>query len=307
MASPSDEGMSAWCERHLGAPVAERLFERVHLSAAIGVRLHDGRQVVVKTRPYAGRLVACHQVQHDLHRAGFPCPRPLVAPTPLDGMTATAEEFVPGGSMMTNRGDMAELFAAALACLVSLAPAVGTIGTLEPAPAWVGWDHDDERPWPRPDDLDADLNEHPAPAWLTEAAQRIRVRLARSRLPYVVGHGDFESQNLRWDGSRLHVVHDWDSVVSRPEAAVAGAAAVVFRTTGASGEHTRVEDTDRFLTAYEAACGRNWTLEERQVAWASGVWVLAFNAKKESIRSPGGPSCRHLADEISERLGRAQA
>ncbi|MEW9555376.1 phosphotransferase [Nonomuraea sp. NPDC050783] len=307
MPSPSDESLSTWCERNLGAPVTERLFERAHLSAVIGVRLHDGKRVVVKTRPHAERLVACHQVQHHLHRAGFPCPRPLVAPTPLDATIATAEEFVLGGSMLTGRDDMPELFAAALARLIATAPTVDTIGTLTPAPPWVGWDHDDERPWPRPDDLDADLNDHPAPAWLTEAAQRVRSRLTGTRLPPVVGHGDFESQNLRWDDSRLHVVHDWDSVVSLPEAAVAGAAAAVFKTTNASGAHTRIDETERFLAAYEAAGGGTWNQEERRVAWAAGVWVLAFNAKKESVRMPNGPGQRQLAGEITERLRRAQA
>jgi hypothetical protein len=47
-------------------------------------------------------------------------------------------------------------------------------------------------------------------------------RLAGLRLAPVVGHADWESQNLRWDGVRPLAVHDWDSAVAQPEAVVAG-------------------------------------------------------------------------------------
>jgi hypothetical protein len=69
-----------WCRRWLGA--GEVLFTAGHLARVVGVRLTDGREVVVKVRPAAGRLAGCTDVQRALWEAGFPCPRPLAGPRP---------------------------------------------------------------------------------------------------------------------------------------------------------------------------------------------------------------------------------
>jgi hypothetical protein len=130
----------------------------------------------------------------------------------------------------------------------------------------------------------------------------VRARLAASRLPDVVGHGDFESQNTRWHGRELLVVHDWDSAVSRPEAALAGQASAVFGVTGAPGDTPVLKESEEFLNAYAEARGRPWTEEEREVAWAAGLWVLVFNAKKETVTVDEGPGYTHLSAEVAERL-----
>jgi Ser/Thr protein kinase RdoA (MazF antagonist) len=306
MQLPSAAALARWCVRHLGAPPTERLFTHAHLSVVWGVRLADGRRVVVKVRPHEARLAGCHAVQRHLYEAGFPCPEPLLGPTPLaDGM-ATAERLVPGGRLLAAGPRAPGLFAAALARLVATAPAAGTVPSLSPAPPWIGWDHGGPGVWPRPDDLDADLNALPEPAWLAGLARRVRDRLTGGALPEVVGHGDFESHNIRWDGTRLLAVHDWDSAVQRPEAAIAGAASAVFLEAGA-GRRVLLADSEAFLAAYEQARGRPWSAREREVAWAAGLWVLAFNAKKETVRRPGGPACAHLAAEARQRLRRAGA
>jgi hypothetical protein len=62
--------------------VAQTLFVRGNLSAAYGLRLKDGREVVVKLRPAAVRLAGCTAVQRHLWRAGFPCPEPIAGPLP---------------------------------------------------------------------------------------------------------------------------------------------------------------------------------------------------------------------------------
>lgn len=307
MLSVAREQLSDWCRDNLGSPVGEYLFEHVHLSVAAGVRLADGSEVVVKVRPFAERLHGCFEVQKHLHGRGFPCPEPLVAPTPLGALTATAERLVPGGALLAAREGAPALFAAALARLVGAAPAVADVSSLAPAPPWIGWDHDDTRTWPEPDDLDVDLNETPGPRWLDTTADRVRARLAASDLPDVVGHGDFESQNTRWRGNELLVVHDWDSAVSRPEAALAGQASAVFGVTGNPGDTPLLSESEEFLNAYAVARGRPWTAEEYEVAWSAGLWVLVFNAKKETVTVEGGPGYTHLAGEVAERLRLAGA
>lgn len=299
--------LAAWCCQWLGAGVAGVLFEAGHLSAVVGLRLADGREVVVKARPPAGRLAACVAVQRHLWAAGFPCPRPLAGPAPLGALLATAEAYVAGGVPLAPGSDAPRRFAGALARLVALAPPLAALPTLAPPPAWVWWDHDQPGIWPVPDDRDADLNAHAGPGWLDDAGRRARRRLARCDLPPVVGHCDWESQNLRWRDGRLHVAHDWDSVVARPEAAIAGAAAAVFTATGGPLTEATLAETAAFLDAYGLARGRPWAADERQVCWAAGLWVRAFNAKKAVVSGDARAILDRLAAEAAERLRLAGA
>jgi Phosphotransferase enzyme family len=295
------DALAAWCARWLGAPPTSVLFEVAHLSIVTGLRLADGREVVVKARPPAARLQACVHVQRHLWAAGFPCPEPLAGPHPLGTLSATAEAFVPGGTRLAPGADSPRLFAEALARLVRLAPPVTALPTLAPPPAWVCWDHDQPGTWPLPDDRDDDLNRYPEPIWLGEVVRRVRSRLAQCRQPPVVGHADWEEPNLRWLDRRLHVVHDWDSVVSRPEAALAGVTAAVCPACGGPGTAT-LEESAAFLEAYEQVRGQPWSVDEWQVCWAAGLWIRAYNAKKATLEGNGGELMERLASEAPERL-----
>ena len=51
-----EPGMAAWCRRWLGAEPVEVLFRAGYLSAVTGLRLADGRRVLVKARRPAERL-----------------------------------------------------------------------------------------------------------------------------------------------------------------------------------------------------------------------------------------------------------
>ncbi|MEU4227590.1 hypothetical protein AB0F17_25135 [Nonomuraea sp. NPDC026600] len=139
--------------------------------------------------------------------------------------------------------------------IVRLAPSPDAISSVAPAPPWVGWAHGSAGVWPWPDDMDVDLNSRPGPAWLDDLGRRVRDRLLAVRHAPVIGHGDWESQNLRWQGHQLHAVHDWDSVVCLPEPAIAGAAAAVFTETGGPLEAATIDETDRFLAVYAGAAG----------------------------------------------------
>ena len=296
-----DDALATWCARWLGAPPMSVLFEVAHLSVVTGLRLADGREVVIKARPPAARLQACVDVQRHLWAAGFPCPEPLAGPYPLGTLTATAEALVPGGTRLTPGTDSPWLFAEALAELVRLTPPVTALPTLAPPLAWVFWDHDQPGTWPLPDDRDDDLNCYPEPRWLEEVGRRVHCRLAECRQPPVVGHADWEESNLRWVDRRLHVVHDWDSVVSRPEAALAGIAAAVYPACGGPGTAT-LEESEAFLEAYEQVRGQPWSVDEWQVGWAAGLWTRAYNAKKATLEGDGGPLLERLASEAPERL-----
>lgn len=79
------ETLAVWCTRWLGSRPAVELFEAGYLSTVKGLRLTDGREVVVKVRPSESRLAGCAAVHRALWTAGFPCPEPLVDLQPLNG------------------------------------------------------------------------------------------------------------------------------------------------------------------------------------------------------------------------------
>jgi Phosphotransferase enzyme family len=292
--------LSEWCLRRLDSEPDRVLFEAGYLSQVVGLRLATGSEVVVKVRAWQERLIGCGQVQHSLSVGGFPAPRLLVGPERLRQLGVSAEALVHGGQLLPARRDSAVRFAEALARLVRTAPAPSSVGTLAPSPAWVGWDHAAEKLWPAPDDRDGDLNEHAEDRWLDETAAAAREQLRALDRPAVVGHGDWYSQNLRWINGRLHVVHDWDSVVAQPEAAIAGQAAAVWPGTGLPGEVATMRQSEDFLAAYERASGQSWTDQDVRAAWAAGLWTRAFDAKKASLVG-ADPAAALTKTEANER------
>jgi hypothetical protein len=267
----------------MGSEPEQVLFEAGYLSQVVGLRLGNGADIVVKARGWQERLIGCGQVQLSLSVGGFSAPSLLVPPERLGQLGVSAEALVLGGAMLATERHSAARFAEALALLVHSAPHPSTVSTLAPSPAWVGWDHAAEKLWPAPDDRVGDLNEHPGDRWLDEIAEAVRTLLLALDRPAVIGHGDWYSQNLRWIDRQLHVVHDWDSVVAQPEAAIAGQAAAIWPGTGLPGDVATVTQSEQFLTAYERASGHSWTDDEVRAAWAAGLWTRAFDAKKASL------------------------
>ena len=96
-------------------------------------------------------------------------------------------------------------------------------------------------------------------------------------------------------------MHDWDSVIAQPETAIVGLAAAVWPAAGAPGEAATVAQSADFIASYQQAAGRQWTGQEVQDAWAAGLWVRLFNAKKDAADG-GGPQLDRLVGEISDRL-----
>jgi hypothetical protein len=286
---------------HLGSPPADELFRSGYLSAVVGLRLADGREVVVKVRPASPRIAACVEVQRRLFLAGYPCPRPLTGAACFGGDVATAEAYIPGGAVLPGAGHAAWAFAEAFAWLIRLAPRPAEVSTLDPAPSWAAWNHAGAGLWPCPEDLDVNLNEVAGPEWIDDAGRRARDRLRAGESAAVIGHCDWLASNLRWRGDELLVVHDWDSVTADSEAVLAGFAAALYSAVGA-GELATVEDTERFLVAYCHARGREFSADELQRSWAAGVWTRAYDAKYQY--TAGQPITSLSENEARERLRR---
>jgi len=291
--------LAAWCETHLGSPAESELFRTGHLARVTGTRLANGREVVVKVRPAAPRIAACTEVQRRLFDSGYPCPQPLAGPAPLGEYEATAESYIAGGAVLPDSGRAAQPFAAALAQLVHLAPRPEQVSSLAPAPAWTAWNHSQGRLWPWPEDLDVDLNEVHGSGWIDAAGQAARQKLQEGQDQAVIGHGDWITDNLRWDGNRLLAAYDWDSLTADSEAVIAGLAAAIYLHPALA---TVIETRD-FLDAYATARGQPFRHGELQRCWAAGLWTRAFDAKCE--HAAGQPVISLTQDEAHERLRRA--
>jgi len=263
----------------------QTLFTSGNLASVRGLRLADGRTVVVKVRLAERRQAGCTAVQRQLWQAGFPCPEPLAGPLPL-GETryaVNAETLIADGAPYQAGAGKARVraFASLLARFISLAPSPDTVPGLAPTPAWIHWDHPYPGAWPPPDDRDIDLNSLPETAWLDDLGRAARDRLATTRAADpVVGHSDWESHNLDFRDGQPWAVHDWDSVASAAETVIVGVAAAMWPAGSAGSAGASLDQSQDFIDAYQQARGRGFSAREIEETWAAGLWIRTFNAKK---------------------------
>jgi hypothetical protein len=74
--------------------------------------------------------------------------------------------------------------------------------------------------------------------------------MSACREPLRAGHGDWESQNMRWAGESVVAVHDWDSVIAQPNVAIARLASAVWPVGAEYGQAATVEQSADFLTCW---------------------------------------------------------
>jgi hypothetical protein len=297
--------LPGWCLDHLGGEPAGVLFRLQQISMVFGLRLAGGAEVVVKARADDGRAVSCVAAQAGLAERGFPCARPLTPVVGVGSLAVHAEEFRPGGEVLHGDSpDVAVLYAGVFARLMAELADVAVAPPL-PSPPWVRWDHADSGVWPAIGSLD-NRDQSVVPAYVVEVAGRARGRILAAGLPCVLGHADFEAQNLRWHGREVWAVHDWDSLAWQPEAALAGAASGSFASAGPP-TLAPIESSEAFLAAYQDIRGRLFTAVEQEIAWAASLWIAAYNAREQALHGVTSLSGDALQAQAAERLRRAHA
>jgi hypothetical protein len=297
--------LPGWCVDRLGAAPIGVLFELHQIPAVFGLRLADGRDVVVKAREDEGRATSCVAAQARLAERGFPCARPLTPATRVGPLAVHAEEYRPGGDPLPGDSpDVAARCAAVFARLLAGLAGVAVPPPL-PNPRWVRWDHSDSPVWPAVRELD-ERDQGAVPWYVVDTAVRARERLLAAELPWVLGHGDFEAQNLRWRNGEVWTVHDWDSLAWQPEAALVGAASGAFAN-ATPPTLAPIRSSAAFLVAYQELRGRRFSKEEREVAWAASLWPAVHNARWEALHGDPPVCCEAVRAQAAERLRRAGA
>ena len=164
-----------------------------------------------------------------------------------------------------------------------------------PNPEWVRWDASARAPGGR------------GRAHLDRRRHRARSgKAGRLRPATRAGHADYEAQNIRWQSGEAHVVHDWDSLAWLPEAAIAGSAAGIFASHGAT-TLAPLENYEAFLRAYEDERGVPFSPAETEIAWAARIWEALHDARAELSYDRPTLSYERLKAERVERLTRAHA
>ena len=273
-----------FCGRHLGASIATVLFDLRGTHHVLGAVLDDGRQVVVKAHQAVQPrelLEAVVAVQRRHHEAGFPCPRPLAGPQPLGAGFGTAEELVDRGEPRdTHDPRLRRVVAELLAEHIEIARACG------PQPA-LARNFDlfaGEGLWPdRLHDPRFDFAGTAAGAeWIDQLAARARPLAASPGEP-IAAHMDWSGEHFRFEGERVTVVYDWDSLALRPEHHAVGAAAATFTANPALGVPIAPEpdEADAFVEQYSAARARPLSAADRERIAAVALFVIAYIARCE--------------------------
>lgn len=143
-------------------------FVDASVGVLFGIQLGDGRKVALKVHQVhsaADDLRAVQEAQAHLAAHGFPCPRPVIAPTSFLDRIATGEEWRDDGERVADVDDRRRAVMAA-----HLAPQIELCATI-PAASVLTWVPDDDSLWPTPHNALFDFEQTATGAeWIDEIA-----------------------------------------------------------------------------------------------------------------------------------------
>lgn len=278
--------VDAFCRRHLGTSVDRYELFANSVGSVHGVRLGDGRGVVIKGHRAGvdpGHLAAVQRVQSWLADHEFPAPRPLLGPHRLGAGVAVVETLLEGGERAdAHDPQVRAVVAGGLARLVSLCrPRAGLDGLVSARDGVA-------RLWREPHDRRLDfVATRTGAEWIDRLAAAARRQLAAAGTvdDVVVGHYDWRVEHLRFTPSgEICAVFDWDSLATGPEPVAVGSAAHGF-TADWDVEGLRcvptLDESLAFIADYEAARGVPFTATEARTARAALVQMMAYSARCE--------------------------
>lgn len=278
----------------LGSFVLEPLFFESSVGSVFGLRLGDGRDLVIKAHRSSERLdylVAVHTVCRRLSERGFPCPRPLLGPRRLGLGYGTVQELRAAGDWADAHDPVVRrTMAEHLATLIGLTRDLVDLSGLRPG---LLTRVQDGRIWPRPHSEIFDFEVTAAGAeWIDALALRARIALRQPAGERVLGHDDWSVKHFRFRDGEVSAIYDWDSLAVELEPVIVGEAARGFTFTWRIPVRLApsLAESQAFVSEYETARGAPFTAAERETAGAAAVYALAYIARCEHClgsRAPG--------------------
>ena len=298
---------TTWCRSHLDAPIERYEFFAASSGSVHGVRLVDGRSVVVKGyRPSVSRayLDAVASVQRAFAESGFPAPRPLVAATPCGAGHLAAE------GMLRCRGDadghdpmVRAVLARGFATFVGLGEPHRALleGVAHPLTAPEG----ELYPVPHSPRFDFVATGRGA-EWIDELRAESLARLRSTPAGRsVVVHGDWRIENVRVEEGEIRAVYDWDSVHIEREPAALAPAAVTFCVdwTRPGRRFPSPSEIAAFVREYEVARDADFEPGSDAVLAAAMVAALSYGARCEHAIQHELPSGDDSQRGLLRRIG----
>lgn len=266
---------------HLDSAVDTILFTGGDNGAVFGLRLNDGREIVLKAlRPGADeqRLRAVVSAQNKLAASEFGCARVLNGPSLTKGVLVVVEELISCASTGSPHEPPARAsMVAALAAQINILRDMDGDQLVSGRPAWADWS---VGAWPVPHHPAFDFSA-PVPGfeWVDESADvAAQVLRDADNSHRVIGHTDWVWQNVCVVDGAFVTGYDWDSLVYAPEPMVVGLSAGAF-TQGSPvpPDAPTAEEVAAFLDDYEQF--RAFSSEERRTSEAAATWVRCYNAR----------------------------
>jgi hypothetical protein len=264
-----------FCARSLGSGVDGYEFFSSGVLSVHGVRLLDGRRVVVKAarRSFGSAfLEAAQTVQAHLAASGFPCPKPILGPATFGHGIAVVEELLDRGTRAdAHDPEVRWEMAVTLARQVDLARSFVSLDGLGPSllasPEPGGL-------WPEPHEARFDFQASAGGAeWIDQLATTARHRLT-----------DHIGENVRFDGGAIVATYDWQSLAVGSEPALVGQISYGFTTDWSISQERRMptlEEFRAFVADYETARAKRFSRAERQTINAGWVYATAYGARCE--------------------------
>jgi hypothetical protein len=296
-----------FCSRSLGAAIEHYQFFATSVHSVHGVKLTDGRRVVIKVaRPAPGAeacFSAAQTVQSHLAASGFPCPEPVLAATELHGGVAVVEQLLDHGTPANGHHPwIRREMAAGLAKQVDLCRGFVGLGGLGPPLVTT----------PLPGQLWPGAQDHTFASaarargteWIDELAGAARATLAAADDEIVIAHSDWRSEHVRFKRAKIVATFDWESLAVGPEAAMLGQIAHTLTIDFGIKQKRRMptlRDFRAFVAAYESARGRDFTTAQRKTIDAAWVYSTAYNARGENAGESVPDPRRAYAREDSFR------
>jgi hypothetical protein len=271
------------CVRVLGSHAGEALFYQSSIAAVAGLVLRDGRRVVVKahqpdvTAPLLDELV---RLQTHVAASTRLAPRPLAGPLPYANGLATIEEHDTRGAEADAREPaVRRAIASSLHDGVRLLEPFAAASRLPPHLLGV---RAGDALWPRPHSrlFDFEATRRGADD-IDSIAAAARERL-RSTGRLVLGHGDWRAEHLRFEGGRVVLAYDWQSICRTEEATLVGFSAHAFCADWSLDDPRQaptLAEARAFVADYEHARGTPFDPEERGLCGAAFAYSVAYTTR----------------------------